>query len=119
VRCEEALPLLIEVSDRNGQADTWDSLGYAHHHLGRHAAAVTCYWRAVALYRQLGDHFREATTFINLGDAHTADGNTAGARHAWQQALAILEQLEHPDAAGVRGKLAAQRPQQPSTAGVR
>jgi len=47
--------LLVEVDDRNGQADTLDSLGYAHHHLGQYDAAVDCYRKAVDLIRQFGD----------------------------------------------------------------
>jgi tetratricopeptide (TPR) repeat protein len=105
--CEEALPLLLEVDDRNGQADTLDSLGYAHHHLGRYDAAVECYRKAVDLIRELGDRYREATTLVNLGEAHRAGGDVDAARHAWQQALTVLEHLEHPDAAGVRHRLAS------------
>ena len=105
--CQEALPLLVELGDRNGQADTWDSLGYIHEHLGRHDEAITCYRQAVELVRRLGDHYREATTFVNLGEAQQAAGDPDAARATWRQALAILEQLHHPDAAQVRGRLAA------------
>jgi hypothetical protein len=40
-----------------GQAAAWDSLGYAHHHLGRHAQAVTCYLHALDLVRDLGNSY--------------------------------------------------------------
>jgi tetratricopeptide (TPR) repeat protein len=103
--CQEALPLLVELGDRNGQADTWDSLGYAHQHLGRHDEAITCYRHAVELVRRLGDHYREATTLINLGEAQQAAGDQDAARHTWRQALSILDQLHHPDAVKVRGRL--------------
>jgi DNA-binding SARP family transcriptional activator/tetratricopeptide (TPR) repeat protein len=106
VCCQEALPLLVELGDRSGQADTWDSLGYAHAHLGRHDEAITCYRHAVELVQRLGDRYREATTFINLGEAQQAAGDPEAAGHTWRQALAILEQLHHPDAAQVRGRLA-------------
>jgi DNA-binding SARP family transcriptional activator/tetratricopeptide (TPR) repeat protein len=105
--CQAALPLLVELGDRNGQADTWDSLGYVHEHLGRHDEAITCYRQAVEMVRRLGDHYREATTFVNLGEAQQAAGDPEAARATWRQALAILEQLHHPDAAQVRGRLAA------------
>ena len=105
--CEEALPLLVELGDRSGQADTLDSLGYAHRHLRRHDDAVECYQRAVGLIRELGDRYREATTVVNLGEAHRAGGDADAARRAWQEALAILEHLDHPDAAGVRRRLAS------------
>ncbi len=105
--CQQALPLLVEIGDHNGLADTWDSLGYAHHHLGDHLSAVGCYQHALELFRQLGDHYREAATFINLGDTHHAAGGSGAARRAWRQALAILADLDHPDAAVVRARLAA------------
>jgi tetratricopeptide (TPR) repeat protein len=105
--CAEALPLLVELDDRNGQADTLDSLGFAHRYLGEYDDAVDCYRRAVDLIRELGDRYREATTVVNLGEAHRAGGDADAARRAWQQALAILEHLDHPDAAGVRRRLAS------------
>ena len=87
------------------QAATWDSLGYAHHHLGHHTQAITCYQHAVTLYRDLGDRHEEATTLTNLGDTHHTTGNPHAARDAWQHALTILDDLHHPDAEDVRGKL--------------
>src|SRR5262249_33428136 len=88
-----------------GQAATWDSLGYAHHHLGHHTQALTCYQHALTLYRDLGDRYEEATTLTNLGDTHHAAGNPNAARTAWQQALTILDDLDHSNADTVRAKL--------------
>jgi len=108
--CQQALTLHQQRADRFGQAATWDSLGYVHHHLGQHTQAVTCYQHALTLYRDVGDRYYEADTLSHVGDAHHATGEPEAARDAWQQALTILDDLDHPDAAHVRAKLAGLDP---------
>ena len=96
-----------ELGDRLGQAETWDSLAYANHHLGRHGRAIECYQTAVDLYREFDDRYNEADTLVSLGDAHRAAGDAGSARAAWQRALGILDRLDHPAADEVRVKLKA------------
>jgi tetratricopeptide repeat protein len=43
-----------------GGAQTWDSLGYAHHHLGQHSQAIAYYQQAIGLVRGVGDGYTEA-----------------------------------------------------------
>jgi tetratricopeptide (TPR) repeat protein len=88
-------------------AHTWDSLGYAEHQLGRHAEAAACYQRALRFFREFGSRFWEAETLARLGDTWHASSDSPGAEQAWRQALAIYEDLQHPDAARVRSKLAS------------
>jgi tetratricopeptide (TPR) repeat protein len=64
--CREALAVLVEVGDRDGQAATWDSIGYAHHHLGNHAQAVAAYQHAIEVYRELGHRYGEASRGVSL-----------------------------------------------------
>jgi len=103
--CLQSLALHRELGNRQGLAHTWDSLGYAEHHLGSYAEAADCYTRALALFREAGDRLNEATILGHLGDTYDAAGNPGQARSIWQQALAILDDLHHPSADGVRGKL--------------
>ena len=70
-------PCTSRLGDRDGEADTWDSLGYAHHHLGHHAQAADCYQHALTLFRDLGDRYNEADTLTHLGDTHQV-GSTLG-----------------------------------------
>src|SRR5439155_18565442 len=105
--CRQALALQQQLGDRNGQATTWDSLGYAHHLLGEDLRAVDCYQQAIDLYRELGDRYYEADTLTHLGNAHQALGDPDAARTAWRQALDILDQLQHPEADQVRARLHA------------
>ena len=106
--CQQALTLNAETGNRDINAAIWDSLGYAEHHLGNLTEAATCYQRALSLIREFGDRWREAVTLTHLGDTHHATGDQPEARQTWEHALAILEDLDHPHAAKVRAKLAAQ-----------
>jgi len=108
--CQQALTLHQQLDDHAGQAATWDSLGHAHHHLGHLTQALSCYQNAHTLYQNLGDRYGQATTLTHLGDTRHATGHPQAARDAWQQALTTLDDLDHPDAAQVRAKLAGLEP---------
>jgi tetratricopeptide (TPR) repeat protein len=99
--------LSAQAGDRWLEGAAWDSLGYAEHHLGNLAEAAACYQRALSLKREANARFDEADTLTHLGDTHHAAGDLTQAQQAWQQALAILEDLQHPDAAQVRTRLAS------------
>jgi tetratricopeptide (TPR) repeat protein len=103
--CEQAVSLLQTAGDLAGEADAWDSLGYTHHRLGHHTKATECYTRAIDSYQNLGDLGSRAGSLTRLGDTYQASGHPSAARGAWQQALAILNELHHPDASRVSGKL--------------
>lgn len=105
--CQEALVLLQRLGDRYGQAATWHTLAYAHHHLGRHPNALVGYGHSLALYRELGVPYLEACTLVHIGDTHAAMGDHRAAHEVLQQALTLLITLGHPDADGVRERIAA------------
>jgi DNA-binding SARP family transcriptional activator len=119
--CQQSLALYAELDERYNVGHAWDTLGYAEHHLGNLAEAAACYQRALGIHREFGDLVNEADTLIRLGDTRHASGELSEVRVAWQQALDILDELQHPDAAKVRDKLASvnNRPIQaaPMTAG--
>src|SRR5262249_18869980 len=93
--------------NRWGEADTWNSLGYAHHHLAHHAQAADSYQHALHLCRDLGDRYKEADTLTHLGATHHAAGDSTASRPAWTLAPAIPTELDHPDTHTVRAKLQA------------
>jgi DNA-binding SARP family transcriptional activator len=105
--CQQALSLIAELGMRYEEANAWDSLGYVELHLGNLAESTACYQRALGIFREFGDRYEEAKTLTNLGDTRHACGEDRQAREAWQQALNILDELDHPDADDVRGKLAS------------
>ncbi|HEY3953356.1 MAG TPA: BTAD domain-containing putative transcriptional regulator [Streptosporangiaceae bacterium] len=104
--CAQALALHRELGNHYGEAVGWDSLGGAEYQLGHLAEATTCYRRAIGLLRELGGRFHEAASLTGLGDVCLAAGRPGEARDAWMLALGILDDLRHPDALRVRGKLA-------------
>ena len=105
--CEQALALCRQLGYKFGEGLTWDSLGFAHQHLGEPAQAVICFDRALQICRQLGDRHNEAKVLIHRGDTSYTAGDLPAARRAWLAALAILDELSHPDAGGLRSKIAA------------
>lgn len=88
-----------------GEAHTWDTLGYIHHHSGEHAAAASCYRPAIDLFRDLGNSHYTAIVLTHLGEACREISDTGVARDAWQQALSLFRDLDHVEAADVQAKL--------------
>jgi tetratricopeptide (TPR) repeat protein len=84
---------------------TYDSLGYAHRHLGHREQATLCYQQSASLFGELGDLYNEADTLVSLGDARESFGDSKLARIAWQDALTIFEQLGLPRAETVRVRM--------------
>ncbi|MFJ9007904.1 tetratricopeptide repeat protein [Streptomyces canus] len=104
--CREALDLLQrEPGYDYGEADVWDSIGCAHHHLGQYEEAATGYRNALALYRRVGVPYAEADTMGRLGDTYLSAGRPELAHVEWTEALRILERLDHADAERLRAKL--------------
>ena len=103
--CQQALTLHQELDDRHGQATVWDSLGYAHHRLDDYQQAIACYQQSLVIRGEIGDRYGEANTLNHLGDTYHAAGSHDLARDAWRRALDSLDELGHPDARQVRGKL--------------
>jgi tetratricopeptide (TPR) repeat protein/transcriptional regulator with XRE-family HTH domain len=108
--CQQALTVCAAHGDRRLEGASWDSLGYAEHHLGNLSEAAACYQRALGIARELGYRQLEAEILAHLGDTRHAAGDLPQARKSWQQALAIFDDLRHPHADQVRGKLAGAAP---------
>jgi DNA-binding SARP family transcriptional activator len=102
---ERALTLQRELGNQLTEADSWDTLGYAHYRAGRFGQAVDHYLRGLELCRPLGDRYTEAEILIHIGDARYDGGDPPSAHGSWQQALVILDELEHPNAAKLRGRI--------------
>ena len=107
---QQALDLHKQLGDRFGQAQVWDTLGSVRQHYGDHAGALTCYQQALQLCQELGSRYYQSVTFSHLGDCHRAAGEAEAAGDAWRKALNILDDLDHPDAAEIRAKLASLTP---------
>jgi tetratricopeptide (TPR) repeat protein len=98
---QEATVHIDDVGDRQGQSNTWQTLGHLHVALGDHEQAIHCYRQALRVWSAL-DPCGDADILTHLGDAHRAVGDRTAAREVWKQALDILDELHHPDADAVR-----------------
>ncbi|MGH8791665.1 MAG: ATP-binding protein, partial [Stackebrandtia sp.] len=108
--CRQALTLFHEFADAGGpsgfgEAETWDSLGHAHHKLGEIDEAVACFRRSLDILAPTGDRQFSAEVFDRLGQAHESAGDKTAAVAAWRRALKLLDELEHPDAESVRARI--------------
>jgi DNA-binding SARP family transcriptional activator len=112
--CRQALDLHRDLGYHNGEAATLDSLGFAHHHLGHYTEAIECYRQGIELCRTEGDRYGEADGLSHLGDVHADVGDLPAARRSWQPALTIMDDLSHPDGAGIRVKLENAAPVRPN-----
>ncbi len=104
--CTEAVTVADRIGDRYAEASALDSIGYAYYQLGQYDEAVPRYQKAIDTFRSAGDRYAVAEVTEHLADAHEAAGRGELARPLWREALDILDELEHPDAAAVRTKLA-------------
>lgn len=105
----------LVIGNRYGEANAWDSTGYAHHHLGQHEEAIACYRRALDRYRGIGDRYNEADVLVHLGDSYAATGDATAAAGVSAHAAQILDELGHPDGPAVRARLG----RLPAAAGTR
>jgi tetratricopeptide (TPR) repeat protein len=86
------------LGDRRGEANTWDTLGFACQHLGDYDEAVMCYRSSLALNRENGHRFNLFENLDHLGDVHRAMGDEDAARDYWRQSVTILRELGSYDA---------------------
>jgi tetratricopeptide (TPR) repeat protein len=103
--CQQALVVHQELGDAQGEANAWDSIAFAHAHLGHYDEAIAGYERSAEMLTALGDRYFLAATQVRLGDVHHKAGNLESARQVWQLALTTLTELDHPEAASVAEKL--------------
>ncbi|MFJ9249029.1 BTAD domain-containing putative transcriptional regulator [Streptomyces sp. NPDC101776] len=94
--CRHAVDIARKIRNRNIEAASWDSLGVAYDHLGRHSDSLEALNRALALYRELNDSYLIADTLIHIGDVHSPE-SPHDAQQAWTDALKILDSLGHPE----------------------
>ncbi|GAA3208313.1 ATP-binding protein [Dactylosporangium siamense] len=115
--CRAALDLLQDFETPADHVYTWDSIGFALHHLNRFDEAIAAYREALRRGRDLGDRHVEAMILDHLGDAHRAAGAVDEARAAWQRAAGLLDELHLPDdLEQVHARLAAIAPRSPQPA---
>ncbi|WP_091035244.1 tetratricopeptide repeat protein [Glycomyces harbinensis] len=106
VHCLESLRLCEALDFGYGKAGAWATFGYVQQHLDEPDEARSGFEQALELYLGLGDRYEVADTLVLLGDLHLDRNAADAARDAWHEAATILTDLDHPDAARIRAKLA-------------
>ncbi len=106
MHCTEAARIQHETGDLFGEADTIDSIGYAHASLGNYAQARACFQEAYEIFQRLGDALQTALVLDHRGDAEAADGDLSAAQDSWHGAVDLFDQINRPEAESVRAKLA-------------
>ncbi|ADB31372.1 transcriptional regulator, SARP family [Kribbella flavida DSM 17836] len=105
--CREAQRLYQEVGHKLGEAATWDHLGYTYRAQSSHQDAISCYQKALALYRDLNDLYYQALMLQHLGDVQLELGDESAAGGSWASALALLTEIDHPAAEALNERLRA------------
>jgi DNA-binding SARP family transcriptional activator/Tfp pilus assembly protein PilF len=104
---EQALALFRKIGDREGQASALDSLGAAAGNAGRPLDALSCHTTALIIATEIGDPTWRARSYAGIGRAYQALGDPVRARDHYRQALAAFADLDLPEVAELRNRLAA------------
>jgi tetratricopeptide (TPR) repeat protein len=108
---EQQLAIVREIGDRRGEGAALGSMGNASAALGETRQAIQFYEQALLTHREIGDRRGEGTDLWNMSLALDQLGERAQAIQHAEQALIIKEQIEDPNTAKVRAKLADWREQ--------
>jgi CHAT domain-containing protein/Tfp pilus assembly protein PilF len=90
---QEVLPLWHALGDRDGEAATLNTLGYAAVALGRFEEALTRYKSALQLWSDLGYERGQAETLLNIGAAYSFMGEKREALSQYERVLDIARRL--------------------------
>ena len=91
---EQALPLLRELKNRDGEAQTLNAYGLACFHLSRYEQAMGFYEQARVIWHALNDLPSEATALSNLGAACDNSSRYKEAIDYFHQAILIQRKLK-------------------------
>jgi tetratricopeptide (TPR) repeat protein/putative methionine-R-sulfoxide reductase with GAF domain len=80
--------------DRRAEADARAGLGTAYRYLTKYDRSARETWKALELYRSLGDERQEAIAWNNLGAARYLAGEWEGALEAWEKLRDKSQTLE-------------------------
>jgi tetratricopeptide (TPR) repeat protein len=108
---KQYLAIAREIGDRRGEGNALGNLGIAYKKLGETRRAIQFYTEQLAIVREIGDRRGEGNALWNMSLALDQLGEHAQAIQHAEQALTIRDQIEDPNAAKVRARLAAWRGQ--------
>jgi CHAT domain-containing protein len=90
---QQALPLFRAGGDRNGEANSLDSIGWVFYSLMQTEQALDYYQQALPIWRELGNRKGEAITLYGIGLLYQTIGQPQQALTYYQQASAIFREV--------------------------
>jgi CHAT domain-containing protein/Tfp pilus assembly protein PilF len=94
---DEALQILREVGDRDGEATTLSNLGLVYDEIGEKQKALDFYGQALSILHEIGDRSAEATALNNTGGVYDSLGQIQKALDFYNQALRIHREAGDKD----------------------
>jgi DNA-binding SARP family transcriptional activator/Flp pilus assembly protein TadD len=92
--CEPALAMHQRLGNRPYEAHTLSCLAEVLIQRGDLTGAITCFRRALELFRELGDLYAEASILAHVGVCHRLAGDGEAAHECWRHAHALLGDLD-------------------------
>jgi CHAT domain-containing protein len=89
----QALPVLREVGNRQGEASTLNNLGFAYDALGDKQRAIGYHQQALKASQEAGDRLREAKIHYGIARIESSRNNLKPARNQIEQTIKIVESL--------------------------
>lgn len=108
---EQDLEIAREIGDRRGEGQSLGGLGNAYAELGEPRRAIEFYEQRLVIAREIGDQRGEAIALWNMSLVLDKLGKRNEAIAHAEASLKIKEQIEYPDVAKVRKRLAEWRGQ--------
>ena len=106
---EQHLTIAREIGDRHGEGIELGNLGNTYYSLGEPRRAIEFYEEALVISCEIGGRRGEGISEWNMALALDQLGQRAEAIPHAERALEIYEQIEDPNTAKVRAKLAVWR----------
>ncbi|MGH8885770.1 MAG: hypothetical protein ACRDYX_11455, partial [Egibacteraceae bacterium] len=98
-RYDQALAVYDDIGNRQGQANSIQSLGHVAYARARYDEAAQRYDQALARYREIGDRYNEAYGLAARARLALATGDRAGAARDMAEAARILTAINLPERA--------------------
>jgi CHAT domain-containing protein/tetratricopeptide (TPR) repeat protein len=91
---QQALIIVREIKNRQGERAILDNLGLAYHALGNYAKAIEYHQESLVIAREIKDRQVEGNALGNLGNAYNSLGDYAKAIDYYQQSLVIAHEIK-------------------------
>lgn len=103
--CTRSAEMAALLNHIRSSASAWDSIGFIKHAMQDFEGAEDAYGQALTAWRNIDERYYRARTLERLGHLRVDSGDRGAAIDAFRSALALFEELDLPEADGVRSCL--------------